>query len=105
MEAALRFFASSSYENKMVILGDMLELGDESDKLHESVLKLLGELSFSDVYLVGPVFTRVNTKREFICFDDSELARLWFGHHQPSGKSILLKGSRGIKLENVSEIL
>jgi len=105
MEAALRFFASSSYENKMVILGDMLELGDESDNLHESVLKLLEELSFGEVYLVGPVFTRVNNKREFICFNDSELARLWFSHHQPTGKSILLKGSRGIKLENVSEIL
>jgi len=105
MEAALRSFASSTVQNKVVILGDMLELGDESDALHLSVLRLLEELKFTEVYLVGPVFTRVNTKREFLCFDDSELAHLWFSHYQPKGKSILLKGSRGIKLETVSEIL
>jgi len=105
MEAALRFFASSSYGNKVVILGDMLELGSESDNLHKHILTLLEELSFSEAYLVGPVFTRVNTKREFLCFGDSELARLWFEHHRPEGKSFLLKGSRGIKLETVADIL
>ena len=105
MEAALRFFASSAYENKVVILGDMLELGAESDALHITILNLLEELSFAEVYLVGPVFTRVNAKREFLCFADSELARLWFCHHRQEGKSILLKGSRGIKLETISETL
>ena len=105
MEAALRYFASSAYDNKAVILGDMLELGTESDSLHIYILKLLEELSFTDVCLVGPVFTRLNTKREFLCFGDSELARLWFSHHTPGGKTIMLKGSRGIKLETISDIL
>ncbi|MCX6286383.1 MAG: UDP-N-acetylmuramoyl-tripeptide--D-alanyl-D-alanine ligase [Bacteroidetes bacterium] len=105
MEAALRFFASSVYGNKVVIIGDMLELGAESDALHKHILKLLEELSFAEVYLVGPTFTRINTKREFLCFGDSELARLWFEHHLPEGKSVLLKGSRGMKLETVAEIL
>ena len=105
MEAALRFFASSSYENKVVILGDMLELGTESDTLHTHILQIIGELQFPEVYLVGPVFTRVNTKRENICFSDSELAKLWFSHHCPSSKAILLKGSRGMKLETIAEIL
>ena len=105
MEAALRFFATTPYENKVVILGDMLELGTESDALHLHILRLLEELSFSEVYLVGPVFTAVNTQREFLCFADSELVRLWFSHHGPKGKSVLLKGSRGMKLETISEIL
>jgi UDP-N-acetylmuramoyl-tripeptide--D-alanyl-D-alanine ligase len=105
MEAALRFFASSAYDNKAVILGDMLELGTESDSLHIFILKLLEKLSFTDVCLVGPVFTRLNARREFLCFGDSELARLWFSHHTPEGKTIMLKGSRGIKLETISEIL
>ena len=105
MEAALRFFACSTYENKVVILGDMLELGGESDTLHTHILQILGELQFPEVYLVGPVFTRVNTKRENICFTDSDLAKLWFSHHSISSKTILLKGSRGMKLETIAEIL
>jgi len=105
MEAALRSFASSACENKVVILGDMLELGAESDALHTDILKIVEELSFKEVYLVGNIFTRVNTKRGFLCFDDSDLALLWFSHHPFEGKSIMLKGSRGIKLETISEIL
>ena len=105
MESALRYFASSSYDDKVIILGDMLELGAESENLHIHILKLIEELSFAEVYLVGPVFTRVNTKREFLCFNDSELARLWFSHHILSGKTVLLKGSRGIKLETIEDTL
>ncbi|MCX6283800.1 MAG: UDP-N-acetylmuramoyl-tripeptide--D-alanyl-D-alanine ligase [Bacteroidetes bacterium] len=105
MEAALRYFASADYNNKALILGDMLELGAESDALHIQILRLLEELSFTEVYLVGPVFTRVNTKREFLCFDDSELARLWFSHQGLEGKTVLFKGSRGMKLETVAAIL
>lgn len=105
MEASLRFFAASAYENKVILLGDMLELGAESDSLHKHILKLIEELQFPEVYLVGPVFTRVNTRRENICFGDSDLARLWFSHHSLASKSILLKGSRGIRLETISEVL
>ncbi|MEI7492774.1 MAG: UDP-N-acetylmuramoyl-tripeptide--D-alanyl-D-alanine ligase [Bacteroidota bacterium] len=105
MEAAVRFFASAAYNKKVLILGDMLELGAESDTLHIQILRLLEELSFNEVYLVGPVFTRVNTKREFLCFDDSELARLWLSHQGLEGKTVLLKGSRGMKLETVAAIL
>ena len=105
MEAALRSFAASAYKNKAVILGDMLELGNESDALHKHILALVEELPLPEVYLVGPVFARINTKREFLCFSDSELARLWFSHHRPEGRSLLLKGSRGIKLETIADVL
>lgn len=105
MEAALRHFAASSFSQKTVILGDMLELGDESDNLHTYILKLLEELGFTDVYLVGPVFTAVNRKREFHCFGDNTLAKLWFEHHPLEGRTVLIKGSRGIRLETISEIL
>ena len=105
MEAAIRYFASSTYQNKVVILGDMLELGTESDTLHQQILTLLDGLSFTWVFLVGPVFTRVNAKREFTCFGDSALARLWFSHHGLEGKTVMLKGSRGIALETIAEVL
>jgi len=101
MEAAINTFAEADYENKTVILGDMLELGDETDHEHTKVMELLAGKKFREVYLVGPVFTRLNTRRENICFNDSELASLWFEHSKPTGSTILIKGSRGIKLENL----
>ena len=105
MEAVLRFFAGSSYENRTVILGDMLELGEESDDEHLNILKLIEDLNFGEVYLVGPSFTRLNKRRDFTCFNDSGLAKLWFSHHPLNGRTILLKGSNGIKLEKIIEAL
>jgi UDP-N-acetylmuramoyl-tripeptide--D-alanyl-D-alanine ligase len=105
MEAALVAFAGASYPSKMLILGDMLELGDQSDQEHLRVLRLAEELGFAAVYLVGPTFTRLNTKKEYHCFNDSDLARMWFEHHPPADTAILIKGSRGIRLEKVEKAI
>ena len=105
MEAALKTFAGSDYPDKTVILGDMLELGEESDQEHQQILALLDDLGFTRVYLIGPVFTRMNTKRENLCFHDSELAKLWLGHHRIIQATVLIKGSRGVKLEKLIEVL
>ncbi|MCX6243354.1 MAG: UDP-N-acetylmuramoyl-tripeptide--D-alanyl-D-alanine ligase [Bacteroidetes bacterium] len=105
MEQALNHFSTYNSENKVLILGDMLELGSESDKEHLQVLALIDKLGFTDVYLVGPVFTRLNSKREWLCFQDSDLARMWLEHHKLQNSTVLIKGSRGIKLEKVVEML
>ena len=105
MEAAIRNFAGSDYPQKTVILGDMLELGAESDKEHLFILDLINHMPLRHIYLVGPVFTKLNKKREFICFQDSDLARIWFEHHQIENSTVLIKGSRGIHLEKLVEFL
>ncbi len=105
MEAAITTFSLTSYENKVVILGDMRELGEETDSEHLRLLEFVAGKKFSEVYLVGPVFTRLNTHRENHCFDDSDLAAIWFTHHPIEGCTILIKGSRGIRLETVMEKL
>lgn len=105
MELALRNFAESGYKNKGLILGDMLELGQACDPEHQLILELIEQLGFHDVYLVGPVFTRLNRKREWICFHDSDLARMWFEHHKIKDAAILIKGSRGIRLEKIVELI
>jgi UDP-N-acetylmuramoyl-tripeptide--D-alanyl-D-alanine ligase len=104
MELALQNFSKSNYKRKVLILGDMLELGRDCDKEHQNILDLIEKIGFSEVYLTGPVFSRLNTKREWICFQDSELARIWFDHHRLTDAAILIKGSRGIKLERVSDL-
>ncbi|MEI7896327.1 MAG: UDP-N-acetylmuramoyl-tripeptide--D-alanyl-D-alanine ligase [bacterium] len=105
MKVALENFAASSFAGKVVILGDMLELGADSDQEHLEILKLVDRSEFSQVYLVGPDFTRLNTKRENICFQDSELAKLWLEHQQIENSTVLIKGSRGIRLEKLADSL
>jgi UDP-N-acetylmuramoyl-tripeptide--D-alanyl-D-alanine ligase len=105
MEQALDHFAKSATDNKVLILGDMLELGSESDHEHIRILQLISKLGFTNVFLVGPVFTRLNSERDWICFQDSDLARMWLDHHPVRDSIILIKGSRGIKLEKVVETL
>ena len=105
LEPALQNFSESKHDRKVIILGDMLELGNESDQEHQNILDLIEELGFTEVYLIGPVFTRLNKKMDWICFLDSELARIWFDHHRLTGKVILIKGSRGIKLEKLVDFL
>ncbi|MDP1621556.1 MAG: UDP-N-acetylmuramoyl-tripeptide--D-alanyl-D-alanine ligase [Bacteroidales bacterium] len=105
MKAAIEAFTTSDYPEKMVILGDMLELGIDSDHEHQVILDLLAQLTFKNVYLVGPIFTRLNTNRENICFQDSLLAKLWFEHHRIENATLLIKGSRGITLEQLVDVL
>jgi len=105
MKEALETFERTTFPVKILILGDMLELGNESEKEHEAILRLIEHMQFQGVYLVGPVFTQLNRKREFICFQDVELARMWFGYHPIKDTAILLKGSRGMKLEKLVDLL
>lgn len=105
MEIAIENFSKTEYRNKIVILGDMLELGAYSENEHLNILKLLEEKEFKGIYLVGPVFTKLCMKNEWICFQDSELARLWFDHHKMEGATVLIKGSRGIRMEQIAAVL
>jgi len=105
MKAALEAFAATKHNNKTVILGDMLELGETSDQEHQAILDLITDLGFNRVYLVGPRFTRLNDRRENTCFEDVALAKLWFTHQHPDNETILLKGSRGIRLEMLADVL
>jgi UDP-N-acetylmuramoyl-tripeptide--D-alanyl-D-alanine ligase len=83
----------------------MLELGNGSDNEHLQILELIRKLGFKTVFLVGPIFTRLNPNREWICFQDSDLARMWLYHHPVRNSIILIKGSRGIMLEKVVDTL
>ncbi|MCX6266559.1 MAG: UDP-N-acetylmuramoyl-tripeptide--D-alanyl-D-alanine ligase [Bacteroidetes bacterium] len=105
MNAAIRNFAASGYPEKTVILGDMLELGKDTDPEHIEILNSVDQLKFAHIYLVGPTFTRLNTKRENICFQDSDLAKLYLEHHKIENATLLIKGSRGIRLEKLLDVL
>lgn len=104
MQAALSNFSQVKADRKMVILGDMLELGDESPAEHLAIIKLVQESAFEKVIFVGPEFKKA-AGQQFICFTHSADACQWLLEQKPEGYSILVKGSRGIKMEKVLEAL
>lgn len=101
MQVAITHFAGTSQSNKVLILGDMLELGDASAKEHESMLELIHALGFQEVWLVGPCFSGTATFPEYRRFTSTGEALAFCTTHPLVGKSILIKGSRGIGLEGL----
>lgn len=101
MAAALIDFDRVFETDKVVILGDMLELGNEAEAEHSGILKLIETLSIDRVFLIGPLFKRQNINREWRSFDNSLEAKEWFTANPIEHANILLKGSRGIHLEEI----
>lgn len=105
MEAALQNLESISHPRKIAILGDMLELGDESISEHTRILDLAMSLALEKLIVIGPQFRIVSEGKSLNCFANSEEAALWLNKQELKNALILVKGSRGIKLEKVYEEL
>lgn len=103
MEAALKNFRDMAVSPKMVILGDMRELGKVSDEEHQKVVDFLEQCHLSDVWLVGEEFMK--TRCSFRKFKDVEEVKAEISRQRPEGKYILIKGSNGIKLFQLPALL
>lgn len=103
VEAALSGFSADHTPNdSVVILGEMLELGEASPAAHRRVALRAGQVART-VVLVGEAMRSVASEFERPWFaDSSELAR-WFWTMDWSGKTVFVKGSRGNKLERLIE--
>ena len=88
----------------MIILGDMMELGEYSAEEHRNIVNLVRESSFDQVFFVGEIFREAAKGGKEICFNDVEEARAWFSEHPVKDMTILLKGSRKMKLENLESL-
>ena len=99
MKAALENFAILEATDKTVILGDMFELGKDSCKEHQAIADLSTELNFENTFLVGENFYQTKTKKhQFKSYDDLER---YIINHPIKNHSILIKGSRGMRLERI----
>ncbi len=104
MNAAIENFANLKHENKVAILGDMLELGEESQKEHEAIIQLLKQKNIQAL-LVGPLFCNAGNGSTFQLFSNSDDANTYLKSNPIKNATILIKGSRGIKLEKVVDSL
>ena len=103
MMAALRNFTLMTVSPKMAILGDMRELGSVSAAEHQKVIDYLKKEHIDDVWLVGEEFGKtVCSYRKFHNVDE---VKQELNTNPVTGKYILIKGSNGIKLFELPELL
>ena len=101
MEKAIRNFDEMKGTKKMVILGDMFELGIDSENEHREIVKLVDSLHFEEIFLVGKNFSNVAKEKPIKTFETTEALCAFFCSNKPREFSILIKGSRGMALEKL----
>jgi UDP-N-acetylmuramoyl-tripeptide--D-alanyl-D-alanine ligase len=99
MRLAIENFAKQQHPRKIVCIGGMMELGEDSIMEHEQILQLLQQYNWDQVILVGNDFSKV--KHPYSYFDTADQAADALKQQQPSGAMILVKGSRSMKMENI----
>jgi len=105
MFLALESFAGIKAEKKMVILGDMLELGEKSEEEHIKVLKEVHSLNVDKAHFVGPSYMKFASDYGYNSFSDVNALRVHLKAKPVAGYHILIKGSRGITMEKIYDLL
>ncbi|GAB4124829.1 MAG: UDP-N-acetylmuramoyl-tripeptide--D-alanyl-D-alanine ligase [Raineya sp.] len=106
MQEAVKNFAAISQKKKAVILGQMNELGEYSQQEHQNLGKLLAQYDFDKVILFGE---EMQAALPFVpkayFFTDKFSLHNWLADSPIVNSIILIKGSRGVKMESVVEFL
>ncbi len=103
MMAALENFKLIEASHKMVILGDMKELGVGSKEEHQKIVDFLRTCPFERIILVGAEFA--STDADFESYADTASLTEALEKEKPEGKLILIKGSNSMKLAGLQNIL
>ena len=101
MKAAIENFAGMKGDKKILLLGSMMELGNDSRKEHEEIVSLINKFKWYSVVLVGKNFNQI--KQDYINFENSLQAKEWLKKEDPKNAQILIKGSRSMQMEKVLE--
>ena len=98
---------SETAESKLLILGDMLELGEWSGEEHRRTLEAALSIEQAEIITVGKHFREAahSLAADVKCFDNTAALGDYLTLNTLRGRTILLKGSRGIALEKIIEKL
>ncbi len=103
MEAALKNLISIRHNYKIALLGDMFELGGAAPEEHQKIADIADNEAIKLVVLVGKNFEVAAKKKNWIHFNSAAEAKPYFEALPFSNALILIKGSRGMKLESLLE--
>ena len=101
--AAIQNLMRQSHPRKCVMLGGMMELGDDSLQEHAALVSFLSTHEWMDVCLVGGDFLKI--EHPFRSFPDVNAAAEWYRQHPIRDALILIKGSRSMRMEILAEAL
>jgi len=99
MKAAIENFSKLQSGNKVLLIGGMMELGEESVQEHQNIINLIQEYPWSKVVLVGGDFARLS--HPFIYLNNSSEAKEWYQQQHFHNAHILIKGSRSMQMEKI----
>jgi len=99
MKAAIENFAKMDGADKVLMLGGMMELGEESQTEHQSILNLISAYSWKSVVLVGGDFGKIS--HPYTYFENSTEAAKWLQQQNFINTKLLIKGSRSMQMEKV----
>jgi len=104
VEKAIYNMVNIDHMHKVLILGDMFELGVDSQKEHINIINNCLGAGFKEVYLVGEAYKEAN-RTEYMCFTTTNQLFTHLQDNLIKGAFILIKGSRGMKLEQLVKVL
>lgn len=101
MKLSLENFDAQNQTGKTLVLGDMLELGDNSQAEHQMVVEQIKNIKTEDVILIGAEFLKTECPKEFKRFESVDEFLLENNPKKWQNRFVLIKGSRGIRLEKI----
>jgi len=106
MEVALQNFAKQTGPSKIAILGDMFELGEETEKEHQNIVNMASKISLDNIILIGENFFKTDKSnpkiKAYSSFEDFNTS---YKLSEIKNTTILIKGSRGMALERILDLL
>ena len=107
MEVAIRTFGEmTGKKHKMIILGDMFELGEHAEEEHAKLGEIISEYEIEKVCFTGKlIVSALATYPKALYFPDPFSFRNWLQDSQLEDYLILIKGSRGMKLEGLVDFI
>ena len=105
MLLAIKSFDKINSKNKILILGDMYELGGDENKFHQEIVDYCENLKIDKVFLVGKIFAKTNFSKKFFSYENYLKLSQSKEFKDVIDSNLLIKGSRGMQLEKILEFI
>jgi len=105
MLLAIKSFDKINSKNKILILGDMYELGGDENKFHQEIVDYCENLKIDKVFLVGKIFAKTNFSKKFFSYENYLKLSQSKEFKDIIDSNLLIKGSRGMQLEKILEFI